>query len=153
MIKPLTDKQKERLKILEPKLDAAIQKRDYETAKSLVIDIQNILRPTLHYVRLCHSKNKLYELAIEIGEFEFAISGLKSNLQTLNQRTRTYLETTSLLAICYGRVFPMVSANVLALGAVADFGAQNCQYTTKVDARQNVQLTTSPAIEPNACYQ
>jgi Flp pilus assembly protein protease CpaA len=24
--------------------------------------------------------------------------------------------------------------NVLALGAVADFGAQNCQYATKVDA-------------------
>jgi len=29
----------------------------------------------------------------------------------------------------------MVAANGLALGAVADFGAQNCQYTTKVDAR------------------
>jgi hypothetical protein len=28
-----------------------------------------------------------------------------------------------------------VAANVLALGAVADFGAQNGQYTTKVDAR------------------
>jgi hypothetical protein len=42
--------------------------------------------------------------------------------------------------------------NVLALGAVADFGAQNFQYTTKVDARWNVQLTSSPAIEPNACY-
>lgn len=28
-----------------------------------------------------------------------------------------------------------ITANVLALGAVADFGAQNCQYTTKVDAR------------------
>ena len=39
----------------------------------------------------------------------------------------------------------------LALGAVAEFGAQNCQNTTEVDARQNVQLTTSPAIEPNAC--
>jgi len=26
-------------------------------------------------------------------------------------------------------------ANGLALGAVADFGAKNCQYTTKVDAR------------------
>jgi hypothetical protein len=25
--------------------------------------------------------------------------------------------------------------NVLALGAVADFEAQNCQYTTKVDER------------------
>jgi len=44
-----------------------------------------------------------------------------------------------------------LAPNVLALGAVAGFGAQNCQYTTKVDARYNVQLTTSPAIEPNAC--
>jgi hypothetical protein len=25
--------------------------------------------------------------------------------------------------------------NGLALGAVADFGAQNCQYTTKADAK------------------
>ena len=48
----------------------------------------------------------------------------------------------------YGRG---IATNVLALGAVADFGALNCQYTTKVDARKNVQLTTSPAIEPNAC--
>ena len=44
-----------------------------------------------------------------------------------------------------------LTANVLALGAVADFGAKNCQYTTKVDARFNIQLTISPAIEPNAC--
>ena len=28
-----------------------------------------------------------------------------------------------------------IAANGPALGAVADFGAQNCQYTTKVDAR------------------
>ena len=28
-----------------------------------------------------------------------------------------------------------LAANGLALGAVADFGAQNCQLTTKVDAR------------------
>jgi len=32
-------------------------------------------------------------------------------------------------------LFGKITANVLALGAVADFGAQNCQYTTKVDAR------------------
>jgi len=29
----------------------------------------------------------------------------------------------------------MLVHNGLALGAVAGFGAQNCQYTTKVDAR------------------
>jgi len=28
-----------------------------------------------------------------------------------------------------------MSYHGLALGAVADFGAKNCQYTTKVDAR------------------
>jgi len=38
----------------------------------------------------------------------------------------------------------------LPLAAVGEFGTQNCQYTTKVDARQNVQLTTLPAIDPNA---
>jgi len=27
-----------------------------------------------------------------------------------------------------------LTANGLALGTVTDFGAQNCQYTTKVDA-------------------
>ena len=31
--------------------------------------------------------------------------------------------------------FFSLAGNGLALGAVADFGAQNCQYTTKVDAR------------------
>jgi hypothetical protein len=29
--------------------------------------------------------------------------------------------------------FLTITANGLALGAVADFGALNCQYTTKVD--------------------
>ena len=28
-----------------------------------------------------------------------------------------------------------IAVNGPVLGAVADFGAQNCQYTTKVDAR------------------
>ena len=43
--------------------------------------------------------------------------------------------------------------NVVALGAVADFGAKSCQVTTKADARCNVELTTKTAIVPNACYQ
>jgi len=45
-----------------------------------------------------------------------------------------------------------IAPNVVALGAVADFVAQNCQATSKADARHNVQLTTKPAIEPNVCY-
>jgi hypothetical protein len=48
---------------------------------------------------------------------------------------------------------PAITANVLALGAVADYGTQNYQYTTKVDARWYAQLTTSPAIETKAYYR
>lgn len=99
----LTEKQKERLKILEPKLDLAIRQRDYSTAKSLVSDIQSLLRPTLHYVRLCQSKNRLFELAIELKDYDFAINGLKSNREVLNNNTRIYIESTALLAICYIR--------------------------------------------------
>jgi hypothetical protein len=44
-----------------------------------------------------------------------------------------------------------VAYNGLALGAVADFGALNCQYTTKVDARWNIQLTTLTTIFANCC--
>ena len=58
------------------------------------------------------------------------------------------------LVVCFNVdvSFFRLTGNGLALGAVADFGAQNCQYTTIVDAWQNIQLTTSSAIEPNACY-
>ncbi|MDR2040357.1 MAG: hypothetical protein LBQ60_20775 [Bacteroidales bacterium] len=104
MKQSLTEKQKERLKTLEPKLDFAIKNRDYQTAKGLVHDIQVILGPTQHYVRLCQSKNKLFEFAIDLCDFEFAISGLNSNRTILNRQTRIYLESTTLLAIAYLRL-------------------------------------------------
>jgi hypothetical protein len=104
MIKPLTPKQKERLKILEPKLDQAVNERNYQAAKNIVLDLQEILRPTDHLVRLAQSMNKLYELAIELTDFDTAIKGLVSSRKILNEKTRIYLETTSLLAICYIRM-------------------------------------------------
>jgi hypothetical protein len=39
------------------------------------------------------------------------------------------------MIILSGTYFFKTVANVLTLGAVADFGAQNCQQITKVDAR------------------
>lgn len=99
----LTDRQKQRLKVLEPKLKVAISNRDFSTAKSLVADLQALLKPTGHLARLIQSKNRLYELAIEIGEINTAIRGLKSNRTVVNSNTRLYLEATSLLAICYLR--------------------------------------------------
>lgn len=100
---PLSEKQKERLKILEPKLNNAIKDQHFEIAKDLVLDLQTLLRPTNHLVRLIQSKNKLYELAIELNKSDFAINGLLSNEKVLNENTRIYLETISLIAICYLR--------------------------------------------------
>jgi len=44
-----------------------------------------------------------------------------------------------------------MAGNVPALGEEVDFEALNCQPSTKVDTRRNVQLTTEPAFLPNAC--
>lgn len=99
----LTDKQKERLQILEPKLKIAISEKNLETAKRLVVDLQTVLRKTGHLTRLLQSKNRLYELALEMSELGFAIRGLEGNRKLVSDRTRLYLEATSLLAICYLR--------------------------------------------------
>jgi hypothetical protein len=42
--------------------------------------------------------------------------------------------------------FSTIGYNVLALGAVADFGAQNCQPALLLIRSTNVHLTTEPPI-------
>ncbi len=104
MVQPLTEIQKNRLKILEPKLDRAISEQNLKFAKEIVLDLQSVLRPTKHFVRLVQSKNKLCELAIELGEFDSILKILESNIQVLQPKTRIYIETISLLAIYYLRL-------------------------------------------------
>ena len=106
----LTDKQKRRLQILESQLELAVSNRDYTTAKSLVLDIQTELQSPGHYIRLIKAKNKLYELAIELKDFEFAINGLFFNRHVLSDKTRIYLETNTLLAICFIRMLEIEKA-------------------------------------------
>lgn len=99
----LTEKQKERLRILEPKLKLAISERDYNTAKSLVVDLQSLLRPTGHITRLLQSKNRFYELALELNELYTATTGFEGIRKAASENTRIHLESTALLAICHLR--------------------------------------------------
>ncbi len=99
----LTEQQKVRLKRLEPALKEAALVGDLERAKSLVVDIQNILRPTGHETRLMQSKNRLYETSMNVDQLEFAIQGFIGIRQKTHRRTRVHLEATTLLAICYLR--------------------------------------------------
>jgi len=99
----LTQSQKEKLKRLEPQLKLAVAEKNLGIAKTVVFDIQNILKPTGHLTRLVQIKNWLYELAIDVTEYSFAESGLIGNRKLVNANTRAYIESTSLLAICYLR--------------------------------------------------
>lgn len=96
----LTDTQKRRLAYLEPRLKNAVRLRDYPLAKTIALDIQNLLRSTGHETRLMQSKNWLYEGAIEAGEYSVAEQGLKAVRKKVSSNTRVYLEATALLAIC-----------------------------------------------------
>jgi hypothetical protein len=98
------EKQKQRLKILEPQFRKAIEQLNLASAKTIIHDLQDVLRPSGHMIKLIQHKNKLYELAIEKGEFEVALAGLKSHREILSDNTRLYVESTALLAICYLRM-------------------------------------------------
>ncbi|QIO06888.1 hypothetical protein [Acinetobacter shaoyimingii] len=104
MTAPLTVEQKNKLQILEPKLEKAIFEKNIKFARELVVDIQNVLRPTGHYIRLIQAKNKFCELAIEMAEFDSIKQILESNIKVVNSNTRVYIETISLLAIYYLRI-------------------------------------------------
>ncbi|WP_313564500.1 hypothetical protein [Acinetobacter sp.] len=104
MKKVLSDEQKRKLRILEPRLERAILEKNLKFAKEIVVDLQSLLRPTQHFVRLVQSKNKLCELAIELEQFDSILKILESNIQVLKPKTRIYIETISLLAIYHLRL-------------------------------------------------
>lgn len=102
-IEKLTEKQKEQMAKLEPMLRTAADARDYDRAKKITLEIQKILRPTQHETRLMQAKNILFETAMESGRLNIAITGLIGVRNKVSERTRLYLEATSLLAICHLR--------------------------------------------------
>lgn len=100
----LTELQKEKLHRLEPRLERALVANDLSAANNIVAEIQNLLRPTGHEIRLIQSKNKLYEAYMNNGDYNHAISGFMGIRQKVNSNTRTYLESSVMLAICYIRI-------------------------------------------------
>lgn len=105
MSKPpkLTDIQKNRLSLLEPKLRNAVRLGDYSLAKTIAQDIQSVLRQSGHETRLMQAKNWLFEAAMEANSIPIAISGFEGIRKKCNTNTRVYLEATALLAICFIR--------------------------------------------------
>lgn len=99
----LTDLQKKRLKSLDPQFKRAIAERNLNTSKFIIRDIRDVLNQTNNKTKLSQYKNMLYELALELEDYDFAEKGFIEVRNLVSNNTRIYLEASALLAICYLR--------------------------------------------------
>lgn len=96
----LTKEIKKELSNLEPKLKRCIKTADFDVAKKYMSEIQKLLKPKGYNSRLMKNKNYFYEVALESGKIEYAISGLTGVRDKVSMGSRMYLEAIALLSIC-----------------------------------------------------
>lgn len=109
----LTEQQKNQLSKLEPALHKAVYCSDYNKAKELAVEIQQLLRVTGHETRLMQSKNWLFEAALNAGEVRTAETGFRGVLKKTNSGTKIHLEAMALLVVCLLRLKKISEAEVL----------------------------------------
>jgi len=102
-IQSLSLAQKEKIKRLEPALKRAALNGNINSAKSIINDLKDLLISTGRGTKLMELKCYLFEAYMESGDIDFAVAGFIGIRTKTNKNTRTYLEATALLAICYLR--------------------------------------------------
>jgi hypothetical protein len=100
---PLSRLQRDQLAKLEPALRACMKSANLPEAERVTKRIVGLLGSTAHRARLLQSKNWLFECALEAGQIQYAISGFIGIQKLMSEQTRTHLEATALLGICYLR--------------------------------------------------
>lgn len=115
----LTDEQRRRLSRLEPVLRDAARRGDYDTARRIAAEVQEVLRPTGHETRLMQAKVWLFEAAMQAGKISsIAIPGFAGIRGKMRRTTRVYLEATALLAICHLRLNDLEKAEPFMADAI-----------------------------------
>jgi hypothetical protein len=104
MVQKLTPIQRQRVDSLEIQLKNATAKGDLESAKRVIIDLQPIYTSTGNDAKLMQAKIRLYEASMDLGMLDNAVNGLCSVRIKVNKNTRTFLEASVLLAVCYLRL-------------------------------------------------
>ncbi|MCK9396781.1 MAG: hypothetical protein M0Q44_14460 [Methylobacter sp.] len=115
---PLTKAQKEKLAVWGPQLKLCVKSANFEKAKIITGQIQELLRPTGHETMILQAKNWLYETAMEANTLTYAKMGFEGTIQKSSPKTRLNLEATSLLAICYLREQNSDKARELIIKAI-----------------------------------
>lgn len=120
MVKPpaLTEDQKRNLAVLEPALRECAKRGDFESAKDIAAEIQELLRSTGHETRLQQAKTWLFQAALESGKLTTAQMGFTGIRKKTRKTTRVYLEATALEAICFLRKGQLDNAKPLMSEAI-----------------------------------
>jgi hypothetical protein len=101
--KKLTEQQKRIIVRLEPKLKASVKLCNFERAKIIIQELQELLPKEGNKNLILQYKNWFFECAIDNDKLEYAISGLSGVIQSTSNTTRIYLEANALLSIAYIR--------------------------------------------------
>lgn len=80
----ITPNIKRRLDRLEPKLKKCVKTGNLRVAKIIMKDIQDVLTQGNYNSRLMKNKNFFFETALEAGEIDYAIMGLKGVKQKIS---------------------------------------------------------------------
>jgi tetratricopeptide (TPR) repeat protein len=150
---------KARLERLEPQFKRAIMDKNLSDAKIIISDLQQVLRSLNKTTKLVELKNQLFELALEVQEYDFAIDGFLSNRTLVKNTTRLHLEATALLAITYLRISQIEKAKpfireVLQNDKVIKTEATRIKFNREIIARFDEEcalfsLKTSDNLELN----
>lgn len=92
-----------RLRYLEPKLKAAGKYGKFDEAQKIAQEIQNLFPNDLNHHRLLQARNWFFQAALEDNQTIYAINGFNGIRIRAADNTRTYLEATVMLGICYLR--------------------------------------------------
>lgn len=137
MIIKLTSIQKERVSRLQDALQLAANKGDFELAKIIIRDLEHIFNSTGNDAKLLQARIRLYEAAMEAGNVATAESGLINIRSKANKYTRTFLEASSILAICYLRMKNLKKAEPIIREVLTNDSVIK-SHTKRIDFRKNI---------------
>lgn len=99
----LTKEQLKALRPLEGKLKAAVRSASTETAVEIAGQIQSLFPNDRKHHRLLRAKLWAFEACLDANRLNYAESGFVGIRKLSGNTTRLYLESSSLLAVCYLR--------------------------------------------------
>ena len=115
----LSPLQRDQLAKLQPALRDCLQSADLPEAEKITKKIVSLLTPSGHKTKILQCKNWLFECALEAGEIQYAISGFTGIRKLVSDKTRTHVEATALLGICFIRAGKIEEAKIYLKEAYA----------------------------------